>query len=154
MRGLEENISLGPSSFHVLWPWVRRKNTPQGLPGPFSQVFAGFLALRLKGFSLCLCPACFLSLRAVRSIHRDELHSQCRAEQVKFTSCGICTFHCDTLWFILQVLLTPMQKRNALEGVPLHSEFLNIKVWKVWKTPLYCANQELAGVMMGGEAAL
>lgn len=145
MRRLEENISLGPSSFHVLWPWVGRRNTPQGLPDPLSQVFAGFLALKLKRFSLCLCPACFLSQYRGMDYKVSVEHSRWNSLPMEFAH------FTRTLWFILQVLLTSTQKRHELEGVPFHSEYLSIALGM--KDPLDCINQGLARVVVGGESS-
>lgn len=145
MRRLEENISLGPSSFHVLWSWVGRRNTPQGLPDPLSQVFAGFLALKLKGFSLCLCLACFLSQYRGMGCKVSVEHSRWNSLPMEFAH------FTRTLWFILQVLLTSTQKRHALERVPFHSEYLSITLGM--KDPLDCINQGLATVVVGRESS-
>ena len=56
--------------------------------------------LALKGFSPSPPTACFMSLRAVRPMQREELLSKSRAQRVTVTSYVMCTFHCDMLWFI------------------------------------------------------
>lgn len=104
--------------------------------------------LALKGFSSSPHTACFMSLRAVRPVWREELLSKSRAQQVTVTSYVMCTFYCDVLWFIRYVWMTFTLKRHALWGVPFivhtwvsrptmqHNARYERPLWIVWPKDL------------------
>lgn len=85
----------------------------------------GSLALRtLKGFSSSPCPTCFLSLRAVGSVHRGEQQSECGAQRDTHFLCDvhIALGHSVVL---SHVLLTSTLKRHALSVVPFCSDCMS-----------------------------